>query len=281
MDLSDKELYQYALTNKIRDPVLVKRLLSYGRLRRKSNSMKLERCETMFDLNDPTTVKLLSDKHNCKLLKFLPESMQANREVVLTFVKDEPYAIRYAHVKFFDDKEIMIIVIDKYWGMIEAVSERLIDDEEVLLRTMASEKRHDTEIINSIPICAFVTIEDLPKKETYSCINHASERLQKKYDKYKCNFYGLHAFPFPLRMDQWYQDEQLTEQKYVAMRDAQNEYWKSIRKEQTAYERQRELDKQRDITYRKNHDMNTWETVYRDEDGNVITAQLYNMIHNI
>ena len=34
----------------------------------------------MFDLNDPDTVKLLSDKHNCKLLKFLPESMQANRE---------------------------------------------------------------------------------------------------------------------------------------------------------------------------------------------------------
>ena len=179
--------------------------------------MKLERCETMFDLNHPPTVKLLSDKHNRKLLKFLPKSMQANREVVLTFVKDEPYAIRYAHVKFFDDKEIMMIVIDGYWGMIEAVSERLMDDEEVLLRTMASEKRHELGNINLER--KMFGRKMVSEYNTYHCIYHASERLQKKYDKYKYRGGGQHVFPSPLRMNQWYFDGQLTEQKYVARRD--------------------------------------------------------------
>jgi hypothetical protein len=277
-------LYQYALTNKIRDPKLVKRLLSYSRLRRKSDSMKLERCEKMFDLNDPDTVKLLSDKHNEKLLKFLPESMQANREVVLTFVKDAPYTIRYAHVKFFDDKEIMMIVIDKYWGMIDAVSERLMDDEEVLLRTMASERRRwEEECAELESMDIFYTKEELPEEEvTYHCIKYASKRLQKKYDKciYRVGC-GRYEFPFPLRLNTWFYDEELTDKKYVEKRNDRDDYWKLIEEEQTAYELQRELEKQRDITYRKNHGMNTWESVYRDEDGHVITAQLYNMIHNI
>ena len=169
--LTLKQLYEYALEYKVTDTESVKRLLSYGRLRKKSNSLKGDRYERMFDLEDPNTVKLLSDKHNRKLLKFLPKSMQANREVVLTFAKDEPYTIRYAHLKFLDDKEIMMIVIKTYWGMYNAVSERLMDDEEVLKATMESElNNHMREYRHS-------NIE----KTTYHCIRFASKRLREKY----------------------------------------------------------------------------------------------------
>jgi hypothetical protein len=236
-NLTNKELYEYALKHKIKDPELVKRLLSYRRLRRKSNSMKLERCEQMFYLNDPETVKLLSDKNNPKLLKFLPKSMQANREVVLAFVKDAPYAIRYAHVKFFDDKEIMMIVIDKYWGMIDAVSERLMDDEEVLVRTMASERRLALErqrVYRTMPM--FYT-EEPEETFTYHCIEYASKRLQKKYNDYRVAdddesplslFRGTYEFPFPLRLNKWFYDEELTDKKYMQMRKDMDDYWKSV-----------------------------------------------------
>lgn len=225
-NLTNKELYEYALKHKIKEPKLVKRLLSYRRLRRKSNSMKLERCEKMFYLNDPETVKLLSDKYNEKLLKFLPKSMQANREVVLAFVKDAPYAIRYAHVKFFDDKEIMMIVIDKYWGMIDAVSERLMDDEEVLVRTMASERRLALEKQREIESMDMFYTEEPEETFTYHCIEYASKRLQKKYNDYRDGC-GRYEFPFPLRLNEWFYDEELTDKKYMQKRKDMDDYWKS------------------------------------------------------
>lgn len=229
-NLTNKELYEYALKHKIKDPELVKRLLSYRRLRRKSNSMKLERCEQMFYLNDPETVKLLSDKHNAKLLKFLPKSMQANREVVLAFVKDAPYAIRYAHVKFFDDKEIMMIVIDKYWGMIDAVSERLMDDEEVLVRTMASERRLALEKQREIESMDMFYTKEPEETFTYHCIEYASKRLQKKYNDYRDEC-GRYEFPFPLRLNTWFYDEELTDKKYMQKRKDMDDYWKSVSEE--------------------------------------------------
>ena len=138
--LSNKELYEHAKVHKETDPSLVKRLLAYGRLRKKSNAMKGDRYEQMFDLNDPNIVVLLPDKWNHRLLKFLPKQMQENRDVVLAFVKVTPDAIRYASVEFLDDKEIMLEVIKTYWGIYTAVSERLMNDEEVLKAVMMKKR---------------------------------------------------------------------------------------------------------------------------------------------
>ena len=226
--MSNKDFYKFADTYKIRGLNNIKRLIEYcgegeGDDVHYAASIGYDDSDqhfcSMIDFDNYNNVKYLAKHFRLKLFS---AEIQKNKELVLEFIKKDPYNLRYAHVKFLDDKDIIMLVVLKYGEVVEHISERLTDDDDII---------------------------DIAIKSNKMAIMFASERIKSKYTELLKEVNGYHRWETNrLLRERYYFNKELTEDKYVKMRKL---YDDNRKKEQKAREI-REEKRKKEEEYRKN-----------------------------
>jgi hypothetical protein len=142
----------------------------------------------IFEFNN-NNIKILAKYYK---LKYFSDDIKQDKELVLEFIKNDPYNLRWSHVKFLDDKDIIMLVANKYGYIVESISDKLADDDDIL---------------------------DIAISNNKSAIKYASERIQNCHNDLlqEVNTYLIWTANTPLKHD-YYLDEKLTDDKYVKMR---------------------------------------------------------------
>jgi hypothetical protein len=217
--LNGKELYEYSKTYKINGQDIT-RLIEYC----KENDIfddlyageDVYEYQKMIDFDNTHNLPFLREIFK---LKYFSDTIKSTKEHVFEFIKKDPYNLRYANVKFLDDKDIILLVIGKYWGIIIDISERLTDDDEIL---------------------------QLALDESKYAINYASDRIKSMYpdivreitpsnsppEKFEDFFGGcVEIKGGNILKDKYYLDETLSDDKYVQMRKEHYDECKLLDKE--------------------------------------------------
>ena len=209
----------------------------------------IKQLQKMVNLDNIQNMKIIINHADIRL-KWFPENIRQNKELVLEFIKKDPYNLRYAHIKFLDDKDVILLVEQTYGYIVKHMSERLSDDDDIF---------------------------DIAVKKNNWAIFFASERIKKKYTelihhlKYNRNNENI-LCTVPLR-DNYFLNEELKDDKYIRMRKLYNDNIEFEKKELEIYNRNRKKERDRieimDIEYRKKHFLPENTRIYRDEDGYV------------
>ena len=205
--------------------------------------------QKMVNLDNIQNMKIIINHADIRL-KWFPENIRQNKELVLEFIKKDPYNLRYAHIKFLDDKDVILLVAQTYGYIVKHMSERLSDDDDIF---------------------------DIAVKKNNWAIFFASERIKKKYTelihhlKYNRNNENI-LCTVPLR-DNYFLNEELKDDKYIRMRKLYNDNIEFEKKELEIYNKNRKKERDRieimDIEYRKKHFLPENTRIHRDEDGYV------------
>ena len=172
-----------------------------------------------FNFNEKQNInKILNSCCGIKL-KYFSDEQKKDKEFVLPFIEYEPYNIRYANLKFLNDKDIIKLVAKEYGYITEAISERLCDDDEIINIAIENNK---------------------------FAIKHASQRIKDNnnelLEKIKDKTRWL-ADDHPLQGKTYFLDEiVLTDNKYIEMRKS---YEYKIYKEEEEYKNY--LQKRREV----------------------------------
>jgi hypothetical protein len=256
--IGNKDFYNFADTYKIRGLNNIKRLIEYcgdeGEDVHYAASIGYDDSDYhfifMIDFDNYYNVKYLAKHFRLKM--FSPE-IQKNKELVLEFIKKDPYNLRYAHVKFLDDKDIMMLVVRKYGGIVEHISERLTDDDDII---------------------------DIAIKSNKIAIIFASDSIKSKYTELlkEVNAWRRCETNILLR-ENYYFNKELTEDKYVKMRKLYDDNRKKEQKAREIREEKRkkeeEYRKDLDEEYRKRHNLSEHAIIYRNDFMEVISQQDY------
>lgn len=303
--LNDEDLYAFAKINKIRGVKYIQRIIDYCS---KKDIRLLD--DESYDLKSICDITLAENipllaKHF--RLKHFPSEVCANRDFVYLFVKSDARNIRYAHLRFLDDKEIMMLVAKEYPYIIRHVSSRLEDDEDFVRSVVYGSITHPQHTgcphYDSLGDYAYqrfllsfaskrlqssITIEKSEElKETIkdceenptTCKLPPSFFCSKAYLRYLIDGNGMRfCVNCPLR-DYYYTDEDiLTEDKYVQMRkeleELRKELLESIELEKLQKQKEEDKLKKADDEYRRRNGMGDHETVYRI-NGRVCCQQEY------
>lgn len=203
----------------------------------------------IFEFNN-NNIKILAKYYK---LKYFSDDIKQDKELVLEFIKNDPYNLRWSHVKFLDDKDIIMLVANKYGYIVESISDKLADDDDIL---------------------------DIAISNNKSAIKYASERIQNCHNDLlqEVNTYLIWTANTPLKHD-YYLDEKLTDDKYVKMRYLHKKHIEeeeNIRQEEIKeYNKKLELIKKLDDEYRKKYGLAEYEKIYRNEFLDVISEQDY------
>ena len=271
--LSNEDLYKLANKYQIRGINNIKNLIEYCQ----DNSEWLEEFKKyygeeeefykqMIDFTNLKNIKILAKYFK---LKYFSNKTKRDKELVLEFIRNNAYNIRYAHVKFLDDKDIIMLVAKDYGQIVENISERLTDDDEIV---------------------------EIAIKNDKTAILHASKRIQAKYDKlfeelrscYGSSYYddlsGKIKFCYRyssriLLKDYYFFDKELTDNKYVRMRKAHNDRFNKIEEELLQDELKNKAKKDHmdklDHDYRIQNRLSKDTKIYRNSENQVISQQEY------
>jgi len=210
---------------------------------------KLNYFMNIFEFNN-NNIKILAKYYK---LKYFSDDIKQDKELVLEFIKNDPYNLRWSHVKFLDDKDIIMLVANKYGYIVESISDRLADDDDIL---------------------------DIAISNNEFAIKYASERIKNNYNDLlqEVNTYFSWSAETPLKHD-YYLDEKLTDDKYVKMRYLHKKHIEEeenkIQEETKRYNEKLELIKKLDNEYRKKYGLAEYEKIYRNEFLDVISEQDY------
>ena len=136
--LNNYDLYNFANTYKIYGTKNIQRLIDFCYKCEEQGNELVEdwigldeeyHFQKMFNFNDPENIKLLSRYFK---LKFFSKNITKNKIFVLEFIKNNPRNIRYAHVKFLDDKDIIMLVAKSFSNIKFHISERLEHDKDII-----------------------------------------------------------------------------------------------------------------------------------------------------
>ena len=212
--LNDKDLYEYSKTYKINGQDIT-RLIEYCNKKKKYKDVY--EYQKMIDFDNTHNLQFLRNKFK---LKYFSDTIRSTKEYVYEFIKKDPYNLRYANVKFLDDKDIILLVVEKYWEIIIDISDRLTDDDEIL---------------------------QLALNQSKYAINYASDRIKSMNpdkvreitpsnsppEKFEDIFRGcVEIKGGNVLKDKYYLDETLTDDKYVQMRKVHNDELNSLKKEE-------------------------------------------------
>lgn len=244
--LNNEDLYKLANAYKIRGTKNIKRLIEYC-------DPEGEDWQYMIDCDNFENVKLLLLTKRIRL-KYFSDEIKKNKKLVLEFIKEDPYNLRYAHVKFLDDKDIIILVVQRYDYVVKDISERLTDDDDIMNIAIKNNKFN---------------------------IIFASERIKAKYADLlqEVNTYSRMTWHGIILKKDYYLNEELTDNKYVEMRKL---YYDNIEREKKELlqlklqlKKEREHIQNLDNEYRKRHGLSEYTRIYRNEFMQVISQQDY------
>jgi len=253
--LNDNDLYKFANIYKIRGIKNIVRLIEYCEenidlIEWIGDDDEVFGYQKMIDFDNFINVKVLAKKFK---LKYFSNKIKKNKELVIEFIKYCPYNFRYAHVKFLDDKDIIMLVVQKYGCIVKHISERLTDNDKIL---------------------------DIAIKNNKYAIMFASERIKAKYADLLQEVNTCSRWSYDdLLKENYYLNKELTDNKYVKMRKSHYEYIEKQKKillqEELLQKKNEEYIQNLDDKYRKKYGLSESSIIYRNDSMQVISHNDY------
>ena len=98
--------------------------------------IKLSTWQGTDQLKDDKEVVLTAIKNDPHALKYASEKLKNNKEFIKEATKISSFSLEFANYKFRDDKDVMLIAVENYPPSLELASERLKNDIEVVRRAV-------------------------------------------------------------------------------------------------------------------------------------------------